>query len=210
MNPWFRLGQIAELLLIFVGLPILITLDLLPFSRFALLLLATIIYLLILVRNKSFDKKRLGWHKFAGWKTLLSRYIAFILISVVIVAFIAPFSLFRLPGGSLHFWMIIMIAYPLFSVLPQTIIYRAYFFHRFKGLLKNDNALVLLNAILFAWLHIIFGNWFAVITTFIAGIFFSLTYLRSKSMLVCATEHALYGNWIFTVGIGSYFWLPTV
>ncbi|MFW5694735.1 MAG: hypothetical protein ACOCYB_06180 [Alkalispirochaeta sp.] len=34
---------------------------------------------------------------------------------------------------------------------------------------------------------------------------FSRTWLRSRSALAVSIEHALYGFWLFTVGLGSYF-----
>jgi hypothetical protein len=37
---------------------------------------------------------------------------------------------------------------------------------------------------------------------------FAFTYRTSKSLMVVFTEHMLYGNFIFTVGIGQYFYLP--
>jgi membrane protease YdiL (CAAX protease family) len=37
------------------------------------------------------------------------------------------------------------------------------------------------------------------------GLLFAFTYLRSRSTLLVAAEHALYGDFVFTVGIGGMF-----
>lgn len=66
-----------------------------------------------------------------------------------------------------------------------------------------------LNAVLFSFSHIIFNNWLAIVLTFFGGIMFAFTYRKSNSLMVVFIEHMLYGNWIFTVGIGQYFYAPT-
>jgi membrane protease YdiL (CAAX protease family) len=67
---------------------------------------------------------------------------------------------------------------------------------------------VLTNAALFAFAHIFFKNWVAVIGAFAAGILWAMTYLGSRSLLVVSIEHALYGDLLFTLGIGYYFYNP--
>lgn len=202
-----RLCQALELCVVFVALPLLVLFELLPLPKFSVLFFVALVYLLVLVFDHSFDRELFSMKRFSAWRPLLMRFIAFVIVSAVVVAFIAPQSLFRLPGRSVGVWLSIMVLYPLFSVLPQSIIYRVYFFHRFEGLFKNQEFLVLVNALCFALLHVLFRNWLAVAMTFVGGIFFAVTYLKSKSLLVTAVEHALYGDWIFTVGIGSYFYL---
>jgi len=64
------------------------------------------------------------------------------------------------------------------------------------------------NAVLFAFAHILFRNWVAVIGSFVAGLLWATTYLKSRSLLVVSIEHALYGNFVFTLGIGYYFYAP--
>jgi membrane protease YdiL (CAAX protease family) len=105
-------------------------------------------------------------------------------------------------------WALIMVTYPVFSVVPQEIIYRAFFFHRYGPLFENKKVGVVTNAALFAFAHILFRNWVAVIGAFAFGLLWALTYLGSKSLLVVSIEHALYGNLVFTLGIGYYIYAP--
>ena len=44
--------------------------------------------------------------------------------------------------------------------------------------------------------------------TFCGGILFGRTWLKSHSALAVSIEHALYGFWLFTVGLGGYFAFP--
>jgi membrane protease YdiL (CAAX protease family) len=67
------------------------------------------------------------------------------------------------------------------------------------------NVSLLISALIFAWMHLIFRNPLAVILTLVGGWFFAQTYARTRSLRLVCLEHALYGNLIFTIGLGEYF-----
>jgi membrane protease YdiL (CAAX protease family) len=52
----------------------------------------------------------------------------------------------------------------------------------------------------------VFLNPLAVLLTIPGGFLLSKTYGRTKSLLVTGIEHAIYGNLVFTVGLGFYFY----
>ena len=54
-------------------------------------------------------------------------------------------------------------------------------------------------------MHFIFRNPWALAFTLIGGLFFSQTYARTRSLRLVCFEHALYGNFMFTIGIGEFF-----
>jgi hypothetical protein len=62
------------------------------------------------------------------------------------------------------------------------------------------------SAAAFGFLHIIFRNSLAVWLTFFGGILFAWRYEVTGSLFVSSFEHALYGCWLFTVGLGQYFY----
>jgi len=68
--------------------------------------------------------------------------------------------------------------------------------------------MILTNSILFGFLHIIFGNWIAVIGATIIGFVFSYTYSKHQSLLAVAIEHAIIGGIVFTIGLGQFFYVP--
>jgi hypothetical protein len=108
-----------------------------------------------------------------------------------------------------------MALYPLFSALPQEIIYRLYFFEAYNGLFRNERRLRLVNALFFSWLHVFYHGWFAMAATLAAGLVFSRVFCASgvpgkRSLLPVAIEHALYGQILFTIGLGRYFYLAPV
>jgi membrane protease YdiL (CAAX protease family) len=63
-----------------------------------------------------------------------------------------------------------------------------------------------LSAIAFSFAHIVFRNPWAILFTFVGGLMFASTYLKTRSNLAASVEHALYGCFVFTIGIGQYFY----
>jgi hypothetical protein len=108
------------------------------------------------------------------------------------------------------FWAVVMVAYPVLSVYPQGVIYRAFFFERYARLFPANWEMILASAVAFAFLHIIFRNWLAVGLTFAGGILFAARYAETGSLATSSFEHALYGCFLFTVGLGAYFYHGTI
>lgn len=101
-----------------------------------------------------------------------------------------------------------MIFYPVWSAFTQEVIYRGFFFHRYLPLFKSDNHAIVVNGILFGLLHIIFRNWIAVMGATVIGIIWALSYVKNRSILMVSIEHAIVGDYLFTIGLGYYFYVP--
>ena len=112
---------------------------------------------------------------------------------------------FSLPLHKPRVYLLVMIGYPLISVYPQELIYRTLFFERYAAAFGSLKAAIIANALVFGWAHIIFHNAVAVCLTVAGGALFSVTYIRTKSLLAAAFEHTLYGGLLFTIGLGWYF-----
>lgn len=110
-------------------------------------------------------------------------------------------------GLSAHprFWITLLLAYPLLSVYPQEIVYRAFLFHRYERLIRPEPAMMLASATAFAFAHIVYRNPIAIGLSFIGGLLFAFTYRRTGSLLLAWMEHAILGVTVFAVGLGSYF-----
>jgi len=103
-------------------------------------------------------------------------------------------------------WAAVMILYPVLSVYPQGIIYRSFLMHRYAPILPSGIVLIFVSAAAFAFMHIIFRNPLAVALTFAGGILFAWRYSTTGSLFTSSLEHALYGCWLFTIGLGQYFY----
>ncbi|KID58700.1 intracellular septation protein [Pseudoalteromonas luteoviolacea] len=137
-------------------------------------------------------------------KRLFSMFFIGALFSGMLYGLISQESWFSLPINSTLDWLVLLIAYPVLSVLPQELIFRSYFFHRYKHILPSKTVRVILSASVFALAHCVYDNWMAIILSFLGGLLFSYTYAHSRSLAVCVLEHSLWGLWIFTIGAGKY------
>ena len=102
-------------------------------------------------------------------------------------------------------WGIVMIAYPVLSVLPQVVVYRLLFFRRYAPLFAHETVAWVVGALVFSLAHLPFGNRVAMLFTFVGGLLFIHTYRKTRSVWLNVLEHSLYGDFLFTIGWGIYF-----
>ena len=150
------------------------------------------------------------WNKAALDKTLiismLWRWLPFAIALGIFTALMIPEHLFSLPRRSPELWVMVMILYPLLSVVPQEIIFRSFFFKRYAALFPTPRLMILFSALAFGWVHILLLNWVAVTFGACGGLIFGSTYNKTKSLAAACLEHALYGCTLFTLGMGYYFY----
>ncbi len=163
---------------------------------------------LMLRREGSF-----AWRTIFGWRGAAAHLPKVLLRFVVIAGVLAGVIAWRWPELFLNFprqrpqlWAIVMLLYPILSVLPQGIVYRVFVVRRYAGLFGQGLGLTLAGAMAFAWVHVIFANAVAAPMTLLGGWLFVNTYRRSGSPMLAWLEHALYGCMIFTVGLGRFFY----
>ena len=202
---------ISELLGIFVIIPAIIY-ALLPLPIIPILWLITFLCIWAVFKDKTFDRDSL-WRASElkkNYKSMLKQFIVVAVVMMALVYFFIPDHLFSLIKEDTLVWMLIMILYPLISVYPQELLYRTFFFHRYKILFNKKWKIITVNALLFGYMHIIFQNWVAVGLTVAGGFLFASIYERTRSTLLVSVAHALYGELIFTVGLGTYFYAGTM
>ena len=202
-KPWLA-GECAAL---FVGLPLLVASGWLPVLVIPLLLVTTLgcgwtLQRCHHIRLRDLLRPRVPA---AEWRRILGQYLLAVPGLVGLLWLAKPDLLFSLPRQHPKLWLMVMLAYPLLSVLPQELIYRAYFFERYAPLFGRGTGRVLASALVFALGHLVFHNWPAVGLTLVGGWLFARTYQRTGSLLLVAAEHALYGCAVFTIGYGQYF-----
>lgn len=117
--------------------------------------------------------------------------------------------LFSIVKSKPGLWIFILIFYALLSVVPQELVYRHFFFSRYSHLFSNKLVFLLINMFCFALCHLFLWHSLVLILTFLGGGLFAYTYQKEKSMLWVCAEHALYGNIIFTIGMGEMLAFPT-
>ncbi|WP_246849101.1 CPBP family intramembrane glutamic endopeptidase [Aquimarina sp. U1-2] len=126
------------------------------------------------------------------------------------VFLLAPETLFSVLLKRPELWFIILFVYTFLSVWPQEIIYRTFFYERYRELVQNKWLFILINAVLFSLAHLFLRSFMVQLFTFVGGLLFAYTYQKTKSTTLVSIEHALYGNWLFTVGMGEMLAFPGV
>lgn len=140
-----------------------------------------------------------------AWRRLFLRFLILGGVLGLFVRLVYPELFLALAQERPKLWILILLLYPLLSVLAQEILFRAFFVYRFETLM-NRRSLLLLNALIFAYIHAVFGNIVAVVFSFLGGLLFMSTYLKTRSVAASSFEHALYGDLVFTLGIGYFFY----
>lgn len=151
---------------------------------------------------------RPGLAERADRRRVALRFLAGATALTALVATLLPERFLELPRERPLLWAMVMVGYPVLSVIPQELLYRTFFFHRYRRLLGASTWLA--SALVFGWAHLLFGNWIAVALTIIGGGLFADTYRRTGSLGLASLEHALYGQLVFTIGLGRYFYGGTV
>ena len=196
---------------VFVVVPLLIYYRRIPNLPIPYLLITAALAFLVLWGDPAFKLSRLAaWGNFRPFLSIILIRDVVCLVGLGMAAyFLAPQLLFSLIRSSPRLWTLIFFLYPLFSVYPQELLYRAYFFHRYQPLFGNGWGMIFASALAFGFVHIIFRNWLAVGLCMIGGFLFSLTYQKSGSLLLACLDHAIFGNFLFTIGLGEFFYHGT-
>ncbi|WP_437526837.1 CPBP family intramembrane glutamic endopeptidase [Sorangium sp. So ce726] len=195
--------RLVDALLLYVGGPLLLTFGFHRPPVLAALWLALALSLVLLLRDPSFDRSALlGPMPRRDLARVLLRFAAVATVATAAGALIAPERLFGFVRERPGIWALVMVAYPVFSVIPQGLFYRALLFHRYSALLAAHPALV--GGLLFGFGHIAFRNWVALALTSVFGVLFARTYLRTGSLPLSCLEHALYGCFAFSIGLGEF------
>lgn len=204
-NPYYLA---VECVLLFVGIPLLIFYRALPNLPIPYLLVAALAAVLVLRRDPSFNSSQLlSTHGvLPHLPRLLLRDCVCLVVLGLAVRHFAPDLLFALVKRSPGFWAVIMVFYPLVSVYPQEVVYRAFFFHRYQPLFGSGWTMIAASALAFGFAHIILGNWLAVALSCVGGLLFAFTYHTSNSLLLTCIDHAIFGNFLFTIGLGRFFY----
>lgn len=200
--------RLIECLLIFILLPVVIAVTK-PLG-----MVYSILWLLTAFCAQSLQYQY-GWTFKSDWnwkgftwphaRYIILRFLPFGAAMLWFTWYMIPDQLFALPKQSMIMWATIMLLYPPLSILPQEVIYRSFFLRRYTPLVRNPDHVRILCAIAFGWMHIIMLNWVAVVFSVIGGVLFADTYQKTKSLAAVCFEHMLYGCFLFTIGLGYYF-----
>ncbi|WP_430412895.1 CPBP family intramembrane glutamic endopeptidase [Kordia sp.] len=201
--------KLTEFFLLFILMPVSLVLEYPSWLKlsFGLFGFVYIVWILLRIEKQRFKlNEHLNWKAF--WKRTLILLACICVLTIVYVYFTDISKLFIVPKTKMLLWLFILFFYSVFSVYPQELIYRTFFFVRYESLFKNKNLFIFINAIVFCLAHFFFQNTLVLILTFLGGILFAFTFYKTRSTLLVTIEHAIYGSWLFTVGMGEMLGFP--
>ena len=202
--------KIMELLSLFILIPLMLLLNKFRWINVLLILLAFTYCIIIHIKSK--DLRLTSFFKIQKReyvKIIIFRFITTAIISTILMYVFNREALFSIVLTNPRLWLMISIFYTFFSVLPQEFLYRTFFFKRYESILPDNNFfLIVFNAAFFSFAHIFFNNILVILITFAGGIIFSLSYIKTRSLLITSIEHSLYGFWLFTLGAGEMLAFP--
>ena len=200
---------LTEFFILFILLPLSFAMSY-PVWIKAILAVLGFVYIIFIL--KRVERISFGVEKYIDWKSFWKRVaVTFLVVAIITTVFVWIYdtsALFYVPLNKPALYFIILFVYTFLSVWPQEIIYRTFFMNRYSALFRSKYLLVFINAVLFSLAHLFFRNTLVSILTFLGGALFALTFLKYKSTLLVSIEHAIYGNWLFTVGMGQMLAFP--
>ncbi len=205
-----RIRLLIELGLIFVAAPLLVRVAIFRWHIPLPLVLQPVLLGVIayLLWDRTFRMGSELTRRFSR-DTLLSIVLIFVLVAAAMTLYVhqaMPVHFLDLPTRAPRLWLVLMFAYPLVSVIPQELIYRTLFFHRYGPLFGNARWLAyLVNGLLFGFAHVIFGSYVSIVLTTVLGCLVAWRYDVTRSFWAVWLEHSLYGCFVFTIGLGHYF-----
>lgn len=212
LSPAERRYRIFEFVALFGAVPGVLAFGPTKLPLFVMLGTAAAACTAMLLLDRTFDRRQL-WNWGALRRALpgvLGLWLLGVLAIGAIVWWALPEAFLKLPRERPGRWLMICLCYPLLSVYPQNIVYRAFIMHRYRGVFTGETAMLWASAGAFAWAHVIFHNAVAVALTLAGGLIFARTYQQHRSTLLVSIEHALYGLLMFTAGLGHTLYLGGV
>jgi hypothetical protein len=205
------LGHLAaEFAVLFVGIPILFYLHRHFFGTFLIPFILGIaaLCLVLLLADKHFDRRRLfdTEHFFPRLRKTLLTFIPWAAALTLAWTLYQPQKLFAFPRANPPLWAAVMVLYPLLSAYPQEVIFRTFLFHRYRFLFPGRNTRIVGSALAFGLAHLFFANWLAPTLSALGGFLIAVTYAGTASTLQASIVHGLWGNLVFTIGLGRFFY----
>jgi hypothetical protein len=208
--PGRRARLIVEFALLFAGMPVAITyLVRVRHVPLIFLLLAVLAGLVaFLLWDKGFSLRR-EFSRGIPARELRSIPVIFLGVAATMAIYVWFFDHERFlsfPRRNLLFWGLVMLLYPLLSAFPQELIYRTFYFHRYGALFNGARTVAIaLNGLLFGLAHVMMGSVISVVLSGALGLLLAYRYTHARSFWAAWLEHSLYGQLVFTVGLGYLF-----
>lgn len=202
---------LSEFTILYLALPVLVATLLPPVAMFPVLFIAMLGGIALLHRTDGFYWRDLTFGlRNINWSVTG----AFALVATIVPAGVTmltnPEGLFFLVLHRPALMAIILIFYPLVSVVPQELLFRVLFFRRYRRLLPGPKTGIFLNGVLFSLAHLMYWNPIVLGMTFAGGLVFAWAYEIRGNFTEAVLFHMIAGELIFIMGLGVLFYSGNV
>jgi|TARA_B110000444_G_C18785671_1_gene569833 hypothetical protein len=200
--------KVIELIIIGIVIPSIVIIYKLAGYTLIILWIISLYCLVIHIKYNRNKIKDIFLFKEVNRKNLRLILFRWIIISICLTFFtyhFFPDKFLFLQKNNPNFIWLLFIFYPFFSALPQEFIFCTFFFNRYKNIITPAYTPIM-SALFFTFSHFFFINLIAPTLSIFAGLIFAHTYRKTNSLALVTLEHSLYGNTLFYIGLGYYFW----
>jgi len=200
--------KVIELIIIGIVIPSIVIIYKLAGYTLIILWIISLYCLVIHIKYNRNKIKDIFLFKEVNRKNLRLILFRWIIISICLTFFtyhFFPDKFLFLQKNNPNFIWLLFIFYPFFSALPQEFIFCTFFFNRYKNIITLAYTPIM-SALFFTFSHFFFINLIAPTLSIFAGLIFAHTYRKTNSLALVTLEHSLYGNTLFYIGLGYYFW----
>ena len=205
-----KVSKIIEMIILFVIVPGLLALSIPVIIKLISVILALVYVGIVTYKERNLINFKIDLKKpsKAFFKRVSIISVLIVLLGISIIQFVDPSLLFSVVKQKPMLWFMILFVYAFLSVIPQELVYRGFFYNRYQSLFSNKQLFSILNVVCFSWCHLFLLNAWVMIITVLGGILFVYTYEKEKNILWTVVEHSLYGNLVFTLGLGQMLAFP--
>lgn len=201
-----------EFVLFFICAPLVVAVALPPRMMFPALFAVTGLGLILLLITPGFRLRLLAEGLLRMSSTLIVlTTLGTLAAGWVILNVTRPEALWFVVRQNPELMAMIALGYPVVSALPQEVVFRVLFFERYAAILPGKLGLQIgLNALVFAWAHIMYWSGIVLALTFVGGLVFAWSYRGRGNFPEAVVLHSLAGVMLFLVGMGAYFYSGNV
>jgi len=195
--------DIFEVCLIFIAPIVLIYYKMIPFSLRLWTLGIFFSFSILIILQERWPLKTLGI-RLDNIKSALAPYAIFVIMGLAFLFWLSRFISYGLPAQwwrETHFFLFIPVS------IAQEVPYRGFLFPRLATIIASAPIIIVVNATLFAFLHIIYPHKkFNLLLGFISGVGFAFIYYLFPNLILISLAHIILN---FTAIVLGFFTLTT-
>ena len=190
MNTPSRRLMLTQILVIFVLPVFLLYFNIVPTSWRIILLAISSLFIYGIIRHEKWTHEEMGV-RHDNFKKAIPFYLLFTVLSLGALFIISqkvsmPMNVFT----KIFYWKTFIFFLP--SSFFQEFAFRSFLMPRLKRIFSNNFTIILVNAVLFTWMHVIYSSWGLLMPIlFVSGIFFAWLYLKYPNLILVSISHAL-------------------